>query len=250
MSPLTIGQVAERTGFRPSALRFYEDVGLLSPISRSKAGYRLYDDHSIERLAFIARAKQLGCSLREITDLVGIWDDERCGPVQRRFHELVTAKLHATQRRIAELIALSAQLQSVVTRLDEPPVDGPCSDDCACLAGTDRSSARPVEHAATAGSARPIACTLEADAVTDRIERWRAVLTHVRARTHTADGRLRLQFRPDVELSDLVGLVAAEHQCCTFFDFVITIDHRGVALEIDAPDEATEIVTAMFGTAA
>jgi MerR family copper efflux transcriptional regulator len=51
---------------------------------RTDAGYRLYDDMTITRLAFIGRAKQLGRTLEEITDLVGIWDGERCGPVQRR----------------------------------------------------------------------------------------------------------------------------------------------------------------------
>jgi DNA-binding transcriptional MerR regulator len=73
-------------------LRYYEDLGLVAPSARTKAGYRVYDDQALTRLAFIARAKQLGCSLDEVTDLLRIWDGEQCGPVQRRFHELVTEK--------------------------------------------------------------------------------------------------------------------------------------------------------------
>ena len=84
MSTLTIGQVAERTGFSASSLRYYEGIGLVVPAARTDAGYRLYDEAAVGRLAFIARAKQLGCTLEEITDLVSIWDGERCGPVQRR----------------------------------------------------------------------------------------------------------------------------------------------------------------------
>ncbi len=137
VSTFTIGQVAERSGFSASALRYYEDVGLVAPTTRTEAGYRIYDDEVLGRLAFIARAKHLGCSLDEITDLVGVWDGERCGPVQRRFHELVTDKLYATQTRIAELIAFASQLQTAASRLDGPALDGPCGDGCACLAEHD-----------------------------------------------------------------------------------------------------------------
>ena len=90
MSTYTIGQIAERSGFTTSALRYYEGVGLLVPVGRTDAGYRLYDDGTLSRLAFIARAKRLGCSLDEISALVSIWNGDQCGPVQRRFHELVS----------------------------------------------------------------------------------------------------------------------------------------------------------------
>jgi MerR family transcriptional regulator, copper efflux regulator len=130
----TIGEAAERSGFTASALRYYEGVGLVVPSARTGAGYRLYDDGSLARLGFIARAKQLGCTLEEITDLVGIWDGERCGPVQKRFHDLVTAKLAAAQCQIAELTALSEQLHQAAAQLAGPAIDGPCSDGCACVA--------------------------------------------------------------------------------------------------------------------
>lgn len=134
MGSYTIGQVAERTGVSASALRYYEQIGLVVPADRTDAGYRLYDESVLARLAFVARAKQLGCSLDEITDLVGLWDGERCGPVQRRFHDLVTAKLASAERQIAELTALVGQLRDAAARLAGPPVDAPCSEACACLA--------------------------------------------------------------------------------------------------------------------
>jgi DNA-binding transcriptional MerR regulator len=132
-STYTIGQVAERSGFSASALRYYEGIGLVTPSSRTGSGYRVYDDTSLARLAFIARAKQLGCTLDEIIDLVGVWDGERCGPVQRRFHDLVTDKLADTERQIAELTVLRDELQHAAGQLDAPPIDGPCSAECACL---------------------------------------------------------------------------------------------------------------------
>jgi DNA-binding transcriptional MerR regulator len=130
----TIGETAERSGFSASALRYYEGIGLVEPSTRTEAGYRLYDDDTLARLAFISRAKQLGCSLDEIADLVEVWDGERCGPVQRRFHDLVTDRLADAERQIAELTALTDQLRQAAARLAGPPVDGPCSERCACLA--------------------------------------------------------------------------------------------------------------------
>jgi DNA-binding transcriptional MerR regulator len=249
VSTYTIGQVAERSGFTASALRYYEDVGLLAPTTRTESGYRLYDDQVLGRLAFIARAKQLGCSLDEISDLVGIWDGARCGPVQRHFHDLVTVKLHATHSQIAELMAFASQLQTAAARLDGPALDGPCGRGCACLAGDDPPVPSPLTFTAAAASEPPIACTLGPGAMPERIERWQAVLANVRSRVRTADGRLRIEFEHGVDLSDLAALVVAEQQCCAFFAFVVTVDERGIALEVDAPDQAAEIVSAMFGTA-
>jgi hypothetical protein len=47
----TIGKVADRTGFTASALRYYEGIGLVVPATRTDAGYRLYDEMTLSRLA-------------------------------------------------------------------------------------------------------------------------------------------------------------------------------------------------------
>ena len=248
MSNLTIGQVAKRTGFTASALRYYEGLGLVTPSTRSDAGYRVYDDDALSRLAFIARAKQLGCSLDEITDLLGIWDGDRCAPVQRRFHELVTGKIQATQGQIVELVAFGSQLQTAAARLGSPSTDGPCGDDCACLASTDDAASPTPVVLLTASSVHPpIACTLQPGAMPDRVADWHAVLSSARERSTTADGRLRVEFGRDVDIAELARLIAAEQQCCAFFSFALTIDQRGIALEVGAPEAATEVVDKVFG---
>jgi DNA-binding transcriptional MerR regulator len=133
VSTYTIGQVAERSGFTTSALRYYEGAGLLAPVARSESGYRLYDDAALSQLAFIARAKQLGCSLEEISALLGVWRGDECAPVQRRLHDLVSEKMAETQRQIAELTAFGDQLRHAAAQLAGPASDGPCSDSCACV---------------------------------------------------------------------------------------------------------------------
>ena len=95
----------------------------------------------------------------------------------------------------------------------------------------------------------PIACTLEPEAMPGRLDDWQSLLEYVQEREMMDDG-IRVLFRPTLTLDHLVRLVAAEHQCCRFFRFAITIDGRGVGLEVRAPQEALAIVTSLFGTMA
>ncbi len=70
METLTIGQLAKRAGLRPSALRYYEEQGLISPIRRTSSGYRLYDSEAEQALQFIQRAQRLGLALADIRKLL------------------------------------------------------------------------------------------------------------------------------------------------------------------------------------
>ena len=82
-----------------------------------------------------------------------------------------------------------------------------------------------------------------------RVAEWQVVLDHVRARRDTAAG-LRLEFADDVPLGELARLVAAEQACCRFFAFAITVDERGMGLDVRAPDGAEDLLASMFGVAA
>ncbi|MBX3011622.1 MAG: MerR family transcriptional regulator [Caldilineaceae bacterium] len=62
----TIGELANRTGLRTSALRYYEDQGLLQPAGRTAAGYRLYAESAEQTVRLIQRAQRLGFSLADI----------------------------------------------------------------------------------------------------------------------------------------------------------------------------------------
>jgi MerR family transcriptional regulator, copper efflux regulator len=244
----TIGEVADRSGFSASALRYYEGIGLMEPAGRTDAGYRLYDERTLARLAFIARAKQLGCSLEEITDLVSVWDGERCGPVQRRFHDLVTDKIAEAQRQLLDLTAFTAQLHTAAAQLAGPATDGPCDDACACLHETATAATQAVPVLLAANSDEPpIACALDATAMPDRLAAWGSILDHARSRTARGDGALRVELDDDVSVTELAELVAAEQRCCAFFSFAITIDDRGVALEVSAPSGAEDVVASLFG---
>jgi hypothetical protein len=96
----------------------------------------------------------------------------------------------------------------------------------------------------------PIACTLDAGAMPDRLAEWEAILEHASNRTSLGAGGVRVEFGPGLPVAELAQLMAAEQACCSFFSFALTIDQRGVGLEIGAPDGAEEMVTSLFGAPA
>ncbi|MCK9929675.1 redox-sensitive transcriptional activator SoxR [Frankia sp. Mgl5] len=73
---LTLGEVVHRSGFTPSALRFYEREGLLTA-SRTSGGQRRYARHVLRRLAFIRAARNIGLSLEEVREALRRLPDER-----------------------------------------------------------------------------------------------------------------------------------------------------------------------------
>ena len=77
---LTIGQLAKKVGLRPSAIRYYEEQGLIQPKERSDAGYRLYAPAAESTLRFIQRAQRLGFSLADIHSLLVDW---KSGSIKR-----------------------------------------------------------------------------------------------------------------------------------------------------------------------
>jgi MerR family copper efflux transcriptional regulator len=258
-----ITEVAQRSGFTPATLRYYEDIGLVIPTGRTEAGYRLYDETSLGRLRFIARAKQLGCSLEEIADLTTAWDGGSCAPVQERLRQTVDTKIRAAHTQIAELTTLVTDLERAATSLSIQPVDGACDDTCGCTTDTPPGATSTVTtvplvakaHSATppgradGASEAPIACTLGAGEVATRLDQWNALLRDVTARLLLDDG-LRLEFAPTTDVTEIARLAAAEQGCCQFFTFALVIDGRGVALEVHAPPDSQPLITSLFGASA
>jgi hypothetical protein len=81
-----------------------------------------------------------------------------------------------------------------------------------------------------------------------RTAEWQAVLATVAARD-TLDGGIRLTLGAETNLAEVTRLARAEWGCCSFFAFAITVDDRGIALEVRAPADAREILTSVFGVA-
>jgi DNA-binding transcriptional MerR regulator len=246
---LSISELSRASGFTSSALRYYERVGLLAPTGRSAGGYRQYDDRALERLAFIARAKRLGLNLEEIGELVTLWEDGPCGPVQERLRALVDDKVAWLEGQVDEDVRFHAQLVHVRRSLESAEPADRCGPGCGCDTEWPETGAVPIALAAVRrnGAEQPIACTLAAEAVPDRLREWQNVLDRVEERRATAEG-VRLRFPRDPELlASLAGVAAREVDCCSFFTFTLSLDADAAWLTVTAPGDAQPLITPLFG---
>ena len=228
MDRFTVSEVAARTGFSPSALRYYDELGLVRPVARSDAGYRYYDDRSVELLRFISRAKRLGLNLSDISNLVALWKDDECAPVQSRLAELVAAKLRDTQQAVRELTGFAAQLSGLSDRLNEQARAGACDDLCAC--NVDADIASPTEalfgRAHTACPSPPIVCDVSTapDTLEQRIASYRQLFSEAFVDREQTPAGKRFRFRADEGIEARVRYLAdLEKLCCAFFDFTVTV---------------------------
>jgi MerR family transcriptional regulator, redox-sensitive transcriptional activator SoxR len=109
---LSIGEVASRSGLAPSAIRFYEDEGLVHP-ARRDSGQRRYQREVLRRLAFIRVAQRLGLSLAEIGAALASLPDGRT-PTAKDWARLSRAWRPRLDEQIADLVALRDQLSSCI----------------------------------------------------------------------------------------------------------------------------------------
>ncbi len=85
-----IGEVAEQTGLSLRTIRYYEEVGLVTPSARSTGGFRLYSETDLARLRLIRRMKPLEFSLEEMKDVLAVLDDlEEGDPLSPEHRQLV-----------------------------------------------------------------------------------------------------------------------------------------------------------------
>lgn len=101
--PLTIGQVAERSGVAHTALRFYEDAGLIAA-ERTAGNQRRYPRSVLRRLAFIRTAQRVGLTLEQIRDALASLPDGRSpnkadwARLSRRWRVELDSRIDAMQR--------------------------------------------------------------------------------------------------------------------------------------------------------
>jgi MerR family transcriptional regulator, redox-sensitive transcriptional activator SoxR len=109
---LTVSQVAERSGFAPSALRFYEREGLLHA-TRTTGNQRRYERNVLRRLAFIRAARNVGLRLDEVAAALAALPDGR-PPTRADWARLSRAWRHRLDDQIAALQRLRDGLDSCI----------------------------------------------------------------------------------------------------------------------------------------
>lgn len=127
---MQIGEAARLSGVSAKMLRHYEGLGLLGQVARTDSGYRLYSQNEVHTLQFIKRARDLGFSMADIAELVGLWQDRRRSSA--RVKQLAQRHMAALHSRITQLQAMERSLKRLTTCChgDERP-DCPILDDLA-----------------------------------------------------------------------------------------------------------------------
>ena len=96
----SVGEVAGLAGVTVRTLHHYDEIGLLSPGTRTPSGYRRYDDADLDRLQQVLFYRELGFSLEEVA---AVLDDRDVGPTEhlRRQHALLTGRIARLQEMAA-----------------------------------------------------------------------------------------------------------------------------------------------------
>jgi MerR family copper efflux transcriptional regulator len=108
MKQLTIGHLAKEVDLRTSAIRYYEEKGLIQPAERNSSGYRLYDPTVVEEIKLLQRAQNLGFSLSDIKILLEGWREGNLN--HEAFLETAENRYLALEREVTALLALRHEL--------------------------------------------------------------------------------------------------------------------------------------------
>ena len=109
---LTIGQLAERSGVARSALRYYEDLGLIHS-GRTVGNQRRYEQATLRRLGFVRAAQRVGLSLDEIAEVMASLPDSRT-PTKRDWERLSRAWRPRIDEQMERLVRLRDQLDDCI----------------------------------------------------------------------------------------------------------------------------------------
>ena len=122
---MKIGEVAKAAGIGVDAVRFYERQGLLPEPARRPSGYRIYSPDVVLSLRFIRRAKELGFSLKDISELLSL--ETAAEATAADVKELAEAKLEDIEERIRALQRMRRALKKAsVSCSGRGPISG-CS---------------------------------------------------------------------------------------------------------------------------
>jgi MerR family copper efflux transcriptional regulator len=112
VSSVAIGEASHRSGVSARMVRHYEGLGLLPAVARTESGYRQYSDADVHSLRFIKRARDLGFSMDEIGELVGLWQNRRRASASVK--RIAQQHLAELEQRIADMQAMRNTLAHLV----------------------------------------------------------------------------------------------------------------------------------------
>jgi DNA-binding transcriptional MerR regulator len=118
-SLLKVGDLARAARKTVRAVRLYEELGLLQPVSRSSGGFRLYTQDAVGRVIWITKLQDMGFSLPEIQALLREWENAQTAPTAMRMVRAIFAeKLREARDQIKKMEALATDLEASLRYLE------------------------------------------------------------------------------------------------------------------------------------
>jgi len=98
---MNIGEVAQASELPTKTVRYYADIGLVLPSSRSQTGYRQYDEAELKKLIFVRRARAFGFTIDECRELLGLYEDRSRS--SRDVKKLTLLRIEEIEAKMKEL---------------------------------------------------------------------------------------------------------------------------------------------------
>ena len=109
---MNIGEAAKTSGVSAKMIRHYESVGLFPEAVRTESGYRQYTAKEVSTLRFIRQSRDLGFSIEQIRELLGLWQNRK--RPSRQVRALAQAHIEELNEKLQELQAMKATLEHLV----------------------------------------------------------------------------------------------------------------------------------------
>ena len=109
---MNVKQASEHSGLPAKTIRYYEEIGLLSP-ARGDNGYRSFSESDLHKLTFLARSRSLGFSLDDCRQLLSLYDDDERSSADVR--DLAVRHIADVDRKLAELKEIRSVLSKLVS---------------------------------------------------------------------------------------------------------------------------------------
>jgi MerR family copper efflux transcriptional regulator len=106
-----IGQASEASGVSAKTIRHYEEIGLVKPATRTFANYRIYSANDVHTLQFIKRARNVGFSMKQIGELLSLWQNTRRSSANVK--KLALEHIKELETKIAEMQSMAATLKDL-----------------------------------------------------------------------------------------------------------------------------------------
>ena len=105
---LNIGKAAKLSNLTVKTVRYYADIGLVSPVKNSKTGYRDFSEDDVARLQFVSKARKFNFTIQECEELLSLYSDK--GRSSREVKSLTLEKISEIDAKLFELKELRQQL--------------------------------------------------------------------------------------------------------------------------------------------